>query len=202
MTLVIGILILGMFNRHNYRHWAEENPHEFRSVKKQQKFSINVWCGIINDCIVGPYLYEDNLTAENFLNFLRNGIEDYLDDISLANRQLFTILQLDGAGAHTARIVKNYLDERYERWIGTNGPMRWPPRSPDLTPLDFFLWGAVKDYVYNVEITDRNQLIDRINRSITIFSADSIRSAVRKIEERCRKCMEQEGLQFEHLMKK
>jgi hypothetical protein len=28
------------------------------------------------------------------------------------------------------------------------GPMEWPPRSPDLTPIDFFLWGFVKDNVY------------------------------------------------------
>jgi hypothetical protein len=24
----------------------------------------------------------------------------------------------------------------------------WPPRSPDLTPCDFFLWGFVKEAVY------------------------------------------------------
>ncbi|GBN23572.1 hypothetical protein AVEN_144157-1 [Araneus ventricosus] len=24
----------------------------------------------------------------------------------------------------------------------------WPPRSPDLTPCDFFLWGYVKDKIY------------------------------------------------------
>jgi hypothetical protein len=24
----------------------------------------------------------------------------------------------------------------------------WPPRSPDLTPLDYYLWGAMKGAVY------------------------------------------------------
>jgi hypothetical protein len=23
------------------------------------------------------------------------------------------------------------------RWIGRGGPIAWPPRSPDLTPMDF-----------------------------------------------------------------
>jgi len=27
-------------------------------------------------------------------------------------------------------------------------PLAWPPRSPDATPCDFFLWGYVKDQVY------------------------------------------------------
>jgi hypothetical protein len=40
------------------------------------------------------------------------------------------------------------------RWIGraaVNGDknlLPWAPRSPDLTPCDFFLWGFVKDSVY------------------------------------------------------
>lgn len=33
-------------------------------------------------------------------------------------------------------------------WIGRDGPINWPPRSPDISPLDFFLWGYVKDIVY------------------------------------------------------
>nr|CAI5833004.1 unnamed protein product [Callosobruchus analis] len=37
------------------------------------------------------------------------------------------------------------------QWIGRRGPIEFPPRSPDLTPLDFFLWGTVKDEVYKQE---------------------------------------------------
>jgi hypothetical protein len=38
------------------------------------------------------------------------------------------------------------------RWIGRTGAadeewMKWPPRSPDLTPCDFFLWVYVKEQV-------------------------------------------------------
>ena len=32
-----------------------------------------------------------------------------------------------------------------EKWIGRGGPVAWPPRSPDLTPPDYFLWGFVKE---------------------------------------------------------
>ena len=34
-------------------------------------------------------------------------------------------------------------------WIGRGGPTSWPPRSPDVTPLDFFLWGYVKTKVFH-----------------------------------------------------
>ncbi|KAJ8978454.1 hypothetical protein NQ317_011054 [Molorchus minor] len=53
--------------------------------------------------------------------------------------------QHDGAPPHKARIVQQYLNETYgENWIGINGPIQWTPKSPDLTPLDFFLWGTLK----------------------------------------------------------
>lgn len=35
----------------------------------------------------------------------------------------------------------DFLDQRFEEWIGRAGTVPWPPRSPDLTPLDFFLVG-------------------------------------------------------------
>jgi hypothetical protein len=35
------------------------------------------------------------------------------------------------------------------RGVGRDGQILWSPRSPDIKPLDFFLWGYVKDIVYN-----------------------------------------------------
>jgi hypothetical protein len=43
---------------------------------------------------------------------------------------------------HYAVDVRTYLQNHLpNRWIGTRGPMEWPARFPDLTPLDYFLWG-------------------------------------------------------------
>jgi hypothetical protein len=39
-------------------------------------------------------------------------------------------------------------------WLGTDGPLAWPPRSPDITLQDFSLWCYIKDKVYTVKITD------------------------------------------------
>lgn len=53
------------------------------------------------------------------------------------------IFQLDGAPIHNAIVVRNWLNDNFpRRWIGRNSPfIHWPPRSPDLTPLDFFYGG-------------------------------------------------------------
>ncbi|GFU89130.1 uncharacterized protein TNCV_2895781 [Trichonephila clavipes] len=53
--------------------------------------------------------------------------------------------QQDGATCHTARATIDLLkDTLGDRLISRFGPVNWPPRSCDLTPLDYFLWGYVK----------------------------------------------------------
>lgn len=41
----------------------------------------------------------------------------------------------------------------------------WPPRSPDLTPLDFFLWSELKNFVYDTSIDSEEGLIARNARN-------------------------------------
>ena len=51
--------------------------------------------------------------------------------------------QHDGAPAHFSIATRQVLNDKYpNRCIGRGGPVPWPPRSPDLTPLDCFLMGA------------------------------------------------------------
>ena len=73
-------------------------------------------------------------------------------DIPLLFRQNLWI-QLDGCPVHYARPVRQWLNDHYpQRWIGRGGPIPWPQRSPDITPLDFYLWGIVKEIVYQTQI--------------------------------------------------
>ncbi|GFY27555.1 putative LOC100569746 [Trichonephila clavipes] len=54
-------------------------------------------------------------------------------------------LQQDGATCHTARATIDLLKDTFgDRLNSRFGPVNWPPRSFDLTPLDYFLWGYVK----------------------------------------------------------
>jgi hypothetical protein len=54
----------------------------------------------------------------------------------------------DGAPAHFSHAVRDVLSNTYHnRWIG-RGLTAWPPRLPDVNPLDFYLWGQLKTFVY------------------------------------------------------
>jgi hypothetical protein len=63
------------------------------------------------------------------------------------------ILQQDSASPHWGLQVRVCLDRTFPgTWIGRDGPMPWPPISPDITPLDFFLWGYVKSNVFRTPV--------------------------------------------------
>ncbi|GFX13424.1 putative transposable element [Trichonephila clavipes] len=77
--------------------------------------------------------------------------------------------QQDGATRHTARATIDLLKDTFgDRLISRFGPVNWPPRSCDLTPLDYFLWGYVKSLVY----ADKAQTLDHLEDNILRVIAD------------------------------
>ncbi|GFW46010.1 putative transposable element [Trichonephila clavipes] len=77
--------------------------------------------------------------------------------------------QQDGATCHTARATIDLLKDTFgDRLISRVGPVNWPPRSCDLTPLDYFPWGYVKSLVY----ADKPQTLDHLEDNIRRVIAD------------------------------
>ena len=86
--------------------------------------------------------------------------------------------QQDGATAHTARetiaLLRNHFGEQI---ISHFGPVNWLPRSCDITPLDYFLWGYVKSKVFvdkPATIQDLEANITRVIRQIPVAMLESV----------------------------
>lgn len=205
----------GVVNYHNLHIWAHENPHEIRRGKFQQRFSVNVWIGLLGGTICGPHFLPARLNAESFLFFLNNELGDLLDDVPLQARN-HSWIQMDGAPPHYGRQIREWLNHNYEdRWIGRLpplqqhallvpgvGPTPWPPRSPDLNPLDYWLWGHLKAKVYEVVITTREQLTHRIIDAANELKQEHnlVSRAVQSTIKRCTKCIEVNGQHFEQFL--
>lgn len=193
----------GINNTHNSHVWSDENPHAIVETNFQHRFSVNVWCAMIAGYLIGPFIMENRLTGEHYLNFLINELPGLLENVPLnVRRRMY--YQHDGAPAHFAREVKQHLDEMFpERWIGRGGPISWPPRSPDLTPLDFCLWGWFKTEVYKVKVNNREALIQRIINTGAVLKEkqELIGQATGAVRRRSRACLELNGGIFEHLIK-
>ncbi|KAJ4427399.1 hypothetical protein ANN_25020 [Periplaneta americana] len=59
-------------------------------------------------------------------------------------------------------------------WMGRTGPIRWSPRPPDLTPLDFFFWGFNKVRVYATKPRTIPELVEQIEHMIQMVTPDML----------------------------
>lgn len=189
----------GIVNRRNNHYWARENPHVARQGNFQERFGFNVFC-IILDNRVHYEIYNQNLNEQVYLELLRTVVINFMNGLpeDIRNRCWY---QLDGAPAHSTRQVYLQLTDMFEdRWIGPNGPRKWPPRSPDLTPCDYYLWGRIKSLVYSRPVENREDLVNRVRVAFRELDGDEIRRASTN-ESRLRilKCLEQNGGHIEHL---
>ncbi|RYA74177.1 hypothetical protein DD595_24615 [Enterobacter cloacae complex sp. 4DZ3-17B2] len=189
----------GAINRHNMSYWSETNPNwmvDSRSTQYPEK--VNVWAGIINNAVVGPFFIEGTLTGQKYHDMLR---DDIIPAIQVIVGEDFdqTWFQQDGAAPHYATDVRNYLSDVFaERWIGRRGVIEWPPRSPDLTPLDYFLWGYLKDRVYRTKPVNIEEVKQRIRDEIAAIEPDMIKKVVSTFYNRLGYCQEVHGNHFEH----
>lgn len=132
----------GAVNVQNCRYWSRENPHWMMEAHTQYPRKVNVWAGIIENKIIGPYFFEDSLNGERYLHFLRTFLVPTLTRLYPNEIDRNIWFQQDGAPPHYAIEVRAYLNTVFPgRWIGRRGAIEWPARSPDMTPLDYFLWG-------------------------------------------------------------
>lgn len=190
----------GMFNSKTHHYWSHENPFLVHPRNPQNRFSLNVWCGMVGSRIVGPFFYRGSLTGQRYVEFMSEILENFLDNLNLLDRPLIHFQQ-DGAPAHNYHGTNELLRRLFgNRWIGTNGPILWPPRSPDMTPLDFYLWGHVKNEVYKTRYATVDELQNAITMVIRNIDGRTILKATRSVQKRLMKCVEQEGNIFEHVL--
>ena len=187
-------------NVQNFRYWSQENEHRFLSTHTQYPQKVNVFVGIFGRHIIGPFFLEQNLSAEYFLNLLNNQIEPALEEVVRENQEVW--FQLDGCPAHNARIVREHLQNAFNgNVIGPNQTICWPPRSPDLSPNDFFLWVHLKNTIYkNVKYENLDQLKNAITLECRKINQNQLSNVRRSFYDRLGHCLTVNGGIFEHLI--
>ena len=115
--------------------------------------------------MIGPYFFEIEAGASVSVNGLRyrTMINEFLwpklEDMDMDD----VCFQLDGATYYKSGETIGFLREKFpSRVISRNGDYNWPPRLCELTPLDSFLWGYVRDKVY----FDAPQSIQELKKKI------------------------------------
>ena len=183
------------------RIWGTDNPHVLvEHVLDTPK--VSVFCAVSSTKVYGPFFFaEHTVTSPVYLDMLQQWLIPQLQEDS---RDF--IYQEDGAPPHFHHDGHGYLNDTLpHRWIGRasqgDSPLLpWPPRSPDLTPRDFFLWGYVKDHVFLSPMPlDLAELRQRIEHAVPGIDHQMFVHIWQELDYRIDVCRVTNGGHMEHL---
>ena len=110
--------------------------------------------------------------------------------------------QQDSAKAHTAVNVRSWLTEKFhERVISHMMDRIWPPCSPDLSPLDYWFWGACLQELRRSPPRSIDELKATVEAYAASLTPEEISKAVLDILPRAEACILAEGGAFEYRLK-
>jgi len=106
--------------------------------------------------------------------------------------------QHDGATSHTSLASMAEIQSFFGDRVISKG--LWPPRSPDLTPPDYFLWGYLKGTVYHNKPRTIDALKANITEEIQAVTADVLARTFQNIARRVQSCLDANGGHFQHML--
>jgi hypothetical protein len=193
----------GGVNTHNCIIWSKNCPHE-KYPKKLHDEYVTVWCGFTSEFLIGPYFFEEStmrgskrvtVTSARYQEMITKFVIPTLVDRGVLRSTTF---QQDGAPAHITVPVLNALREAFgNNIISLHSEFEWPPRSPDLSPADFWLWGYLKSRVYLKAPTTLEDLKEAIKFEILSIKSDQLCSAVAAFPIRIGAVLQAKGGHFE-----
>jgi len=86
------------------------------------------------------------------------------------------------------------------KYISRRGDINWPPQSPDLSPMDFFLWGYLKSKVYVNNPTFLVQLRENIRYEMAAIKESACRAIMRNFAVRLNVCHERDRLHLDDII--
>lgn len=123
--------------KRNVHIWGSHNPLVVMEVQRDRP-KVNVWCRLLVDKVIGPYFFAEDTEIHELSRYAWAVLD-------ITTRWLAAKCAL----LLWAWTVHHTLNETFPScWIRRGGPIPWPLTSPDITPLNFFLWGYVKGIVY------------------------------------------------------
>eukprot|EP00731_Ephydatia_muelleri_P031429 Em0022g943a len=151
-----------------------------------------VWAGLIKDHIIGLFFINGSVTGQVYLQLLQQRVWPALQAIMGEENNLY-----DGASAHYETRDRAWLDGKLEdRWMGRVGPIPWPARSPDPSPLDFWLWSYLKNKVYANAVTTLDELRQAITDEMQAIPATLVHSAILGVVRKAGLLLSIDGLQL------
>ena len=129
----------------------------------------------------------ENVTKEVYLRVLTNVVKPWMETVSAGKPYVF---QQDGAPAHTSHLVQNWLSDNVDMLWWKEF---WPPNSPDLNPLDFYVWGVVERVTNKSRHPNVASLRAAIEAAFTDMDCDALKRTCARFRPRMEAVIQASG---------
>ena len=180
----------------------KENPKETTEISLHSE-RVTVRFGIHEHRIISSYLFEDGNGQTVTVNGQR--YNDMINDFLIPKVNEMNVIdpyfQQDGATCHIIRLNMEILRQTFPGiLISRFGDVEWPARSPDHSPLDYFLWGYLKGKVYSNEPTNITQLKAAIEEEIQSIGQEMLTRAMVNLRHRAEISVRSAGQHLKHII--
>ena len=197
--------INGVVNRQNFRYWGSENPNLKPQEKPLHSPKVTAWVAMSSKGLIGPYRFEDqrgSTVTVNQHNYQEVVLKFKQEVVSRNLGVRSAWFMQDGATCHTAISTRETLKKEFgTRIISGKTDFPWSPNSPDLNPLDYFLWGYCKDNVYKDSPRTLTELKREIEAHISTITTLMCKKVIQNFGIRLNRVITQKGSHIEHILK-
>ena len=192
-------MINGRLNHQNIRRWAREKPDDFVNQIEAHPISVHAWCALSSKAIVGPFFFDENVNQYTYQGMIESEFIPALQETNLLDGYCY---QQDGATPHctnnSLELLKKYFGEKI---ISRRSEFEWPSHSPDLNPLDFFLWGVLDDKVKRRNPKTAQELRKIVCEEVKKIDVNSLPKTIEEFVKRLSLCIRADGGHFVQLNK-
>jgi hypothetical protein len=179
--------LTGSVNEQSIRYWSANNPQEVHQRPLHCE-RVNVWCGMAR--------FGGRTVTVNSQCYMKILHKFLLPELRRCHIDLNTVwFQQDGATCQTSRESMILLREHFPgHLILKCGDVEWPPRSPDLSACDYFLWGYLKDMVHIDKPRTLEAHSDAITLEIRVIPLAVFQRTMDNFSFRLQQCLENYGI--------
>ena len=195
----------GNVNNKKCYFWGSQKPTEvFEKGLHDQK--VTAWAAMSARGIIGPFFFEDDagkvltINSDRYIQVLRKFF-DQLQEILPVRLMQEQWVQQDGASPHVSGKALQWINDHFpDRRISRRTDCPWSANSPDLNPLDFHLWGYLKDKLCGKVFRDTHELKEAICAETYRVSRDQCERVIDHFVLRVQKCIDMKGGHLEHVI--
>ena len=194
----------GHVNNKNFVFWGSQKPDEVYEKGLHDK-KVTAWAAMSMHGIIGPFFFEiggetATINSERYVAVLDRfwrSLGETFGQAFLRNQWF----QQDGASVHVSGVSLDWIRRHFaERVISRRTDRPWSPNSPDLSPLDFHLWGFLKDELRGNTFGSTVELKAAISEATQRIPIEQCQRVMANFVLRLKKCIEKKGFHLEHVI--